>query len=44
MEDLANRVERKFSLAKQVTEDKISELLKRKTSMQMNLESEIGGL
>ena len=44
MEDLANRVERKFSLAKQVTEDKIPELLKRKTSMQMNLESEIGGL
>ena len=44
MEDLANRVERKFSLTKQVSEEKIPELLKRKSSLQMNLESEIGGL
>jgi hypothetical protein len=44
MEDLANRVERKFSLTKHVSEEKIPELLKRKSSLQMNLESEIGGL
>ncbi len=44
MENLANRVEKQFSLSKQVTEEKIPELLKRKTSMQMNLESDIGGV
>lgn len=41
---MANRVERRFSLSKQVTEEKIPELLKRKTSLQQTLETEVGGL
>jgi hypothetical protein len=40
----ADKIERAFSLNKAVQEDKIPELMKRKTSMQQNLEFEMGGI
>jgi hypothetical protein len=40
----ADKLERGFSLSKAVQEEKIPELMKRKTSMQQNLEYEMGGI
>jgi hypothetical protein len=44
MQEVANKIERGFSLNKAVQEEKIPELLKRKTSMQKTLESDIGSM
>lgn len=40
----ADKIERGFSLNKAVQDEKIPELMKRKTSMQANLEFEMGGI
>jgi hypothetical protein len=42
MMEVANKIERGFSLNKAVTEQKIPELLKRKTSLQQSLQVDVG--
>ena len=44
MGEAANKVERSFSLNKACQEEKIPELLKRKTSLQQTLQVEMGGV
>lgn len=44
MEKKAGNIERHFSLNKGVADEKIPELLKRKTSLQQNLENTLGSV
>lgn len=44
LKEKADTIERQFSLNKSVAEDKIPELLKRKTSLQQNLENQMGSV
>lgn len=44
MQDVADKIERSFSLNKTVNEEKIPELIKRKTSLQGALQAELGGI
>jgi hypothetical protein len=44
MQDVADSIERRLSLNKQVSEEKVPELLKRKTSLQETLVVDLGGI